>query len=548
MKSSISPISGAASLPLPAVDDAASRRRPTTDGQHHGTDPQLAGLSPRRGAARITVASASASEAPDATRINAMPDPAPTTVAHRANRVMFSIIRPIAFLSTKADVGTHRDAMRLSARGVVFSRSKATLGGSDVGMVGMLDGQEHLVKTGISRSLLGQAVACCAKGNADEANKRLGYIVGSAVRLLDGAIDKQTIQQLLTRAFHAFLDTEKGKALTEKARTEALDIDDVCEIHACLIAADPRLRNPLGVPILFDVVNVAAAQDLVNGLQGRYLSPENIPDSSLLTLPNNALIASRLIHDAEPLDTFLTRPFLPPGVSLAQAKRAAARVKNAAAGSHTQTDELAKEHALLARINDPVALRSGKQALIDTLRHNGLDGLFASLLARLTLGESSDLGPDNMLVILGEQRRRKVISIDVTGFRYDREKDAAANAREPLRYGWGNLVQTPEQALQVLLDASVMSNRYAKGLGGVHAMVIDAIREALAQQATPEVAMVKQWYATLDVDATTSCLRSLGDQLGSMSEAGWMPDAALVNQVLARHSSFLSNVVEKSRQ
>ncbi len=318
--------------------------------------------------------------------------------------------------------------MSLSESAVVFSRSKATLGGSDVGMVGMLDGQEHLVKTGISRSLLGQAVKCCAKGQGAEANKRLGYIVGSAARLLEGSMDKQATQQWLTLAFHAFLDTEKGKRLTEKAKTDALDIDDVCEIHESLVAADPRLRNPLGIPALFDIINVAAAQDLVNALQARHLPRQNIPDSSLLTLPDNAFIASRLIHDAEPLDTFLTKAFLPPDVSLAQAKQAAVRVKSAA-GSGAQADELAADHALLARINDPVNLRSGKQALIDTLRHSGLDGLFASLLARLTLGEASDLGPDNMLVIPGEDARHKVVSIDVTGFRYDREKDTPANPR-----------------------------------------------------------------------------------------------------------------------
>ncbi len=108
--------------------------------------------------------------------------------------------------------------MSLSGSAVVFSRSKATLGGSDVGMVGMLYGQEHLVKTGISRSLLGQAVECCAKGQGAEANKRLGYIVGSAARLLEGTMDKEATQQWLTLAFHAFLDTETGTTLTEKRR------------------------------------------------------------------------------------------------------------------------------------------------------------------------------------------------------------------------------------------------------------------------------------------------------------------------------------------
>ncbi|AJD67797.1 hypothetical protein J155_01346 [Xanthomonas citri pv. citri] len=73
-----------------------------------------------------------------------------------------------------------------------------------------------------------------------------------------------------------------------KAKTGALDIDAVCEIHDNLVAADPRLRNPLGIPALFDVINVAAAQDLVNALQGHHLSRQNIPDSSLLALPNTS--------------------------------------------------------------------------------------------------------------------------------------------------------------------------------------------------------------------------------------------------------------------
>ncbi len=71
-------------------------------------------------------------------------------------------------------------------------------------------------------------------------------------------------------------------------------------------------------------------------------------------------------------------------------------------------------------INDPANLSSGQQALSEALRQKGLDGLFISLLTRLTLGESSDLGPDNMLVVPGADGRHQVVNIDVTGFRYDR--------------------------------------------------------------------------------------------------------------------------------
>ncbi|AAM36081.1 hypothetical protein J155_01345 [Xanthomonas citri pv. citri] len=76
-------------------------------------------------------------------------------------------------------------------------------------------------------------------------------------------------------------------------------------------------------------------------------------------------------------------------------------------------------------MNDPVNLRSGKQALIDTLRNSGLDGLFAWLLARLALSEASDLGPDNMLVIPGEDARYKVLSMMGPAFATTGKRPAA---------------------------------------------------------------------------------------------------------------------------
>ncbi|MBZ3918893.1 hypothetical protein Xtri_06455 [Xanthomonas campestris pv. trichodesmae] len=75
---------------------------------------------------------------------------------------------------------------------------------------------------------------CCAKGQGAEANKRLGYIVGSAARLLEGTLDKEATQQWLTLAFHAFLDTEAGKTLTEKTKTSAcygLQVRDTGTAH-----------------------------------------------------------------------------------------------------------------------------------------------------------------------------------------------------------------------------------------------------------------------------------------------------------------------------
>jgi len=184
-----------------------------------------------------------------------------------------------------------------------------------------------------------------------QANRRLGYIVDGAARLLKTDPKQGNQKQLLTQAFHAFLQAEKGKELAEKAKKDALDIADVGDIHASLINADPKLRNMLGVPVLFDVINVAAGQQLVNALQGTYLSKKHMHDSSLLAEQENALIASQLIADAKPLDTFMTESFLPPDVSLQDAKRAAALLKDPAAASSAHADDRAHAQALIAKIN-----------------------------------------------------------------------------------------------------------------------------------------------------------------------------------------------------
>ncbi|AVS69213.1 type III secretion system effector protein [Paracidovorax avenae] len=460
---------------------------------------------------------------------------------------MFLIIKHLSFLSTHSTPGDVQAASGVSGNGVVFSRSKKALGGSDVGMIGKIDGEEHLVKTGISRSLLGQAVALCAKGQIAEANKRLGYIVSAWDRLVEGGTTKGALERELTDAFHGFLQSGKGRKLAEKAKVDELDINDVSDIHASLVRADPTLRNPLGIPVIFDTINVAAAQDMVNALQGTYLAKHHIPDSSLLTVENNVLIASRLVSDATPLDVFLTQPFLPDGVSLADAKRAASLIKAAAAGNRAGPDEVARAQALVARINDPANLHSGRRALSETLQQQGLDGLFMSLLTRLTLGESSDLGPDNMLVVPGADGRHQVVNIDVTGFRYDREKDATSSSQDPVRHGWGKVIENPGLALNVLLDRSVLNSRYAKGLDPVHEAVVDCLREVLHQNATPEAAAVKRWYAALDVGRSTASLLSLRHGLGHLSGCSWMPDADLVDRVLARNASFIDNIVQKSR-
>ena len=177
-----------------------------------------------------------------------------------------------------------------------------------------------------------------------------------------------------------------------------------------------------------------------------------------------------------------------------------------------------------------------------------LGGLFVSLLARFTLGESSDLGSDNMLVVPGEDSRNQAVSIDVTGFRYARENDVPAGPRDPPRHGWGKVIDNPALALDVLLDGSVMNSRYAKGFYAVHAAVVYCLRDALRQKATPEAEEVKRWYAALDADGSTPSLLALYQGLGDIATAPWMPDAGLVGQVLERNAGFINDIVHRAQR
>ncbi|MFE3785920.1 hypothetical protein ACFXPA_47975, partial [Amycolatopsis sp. NPDC059090] len=463
-------------------------------------------------------------------------------------QAMFSIIRNVPFVSTDRDSGGASSASDILPGGVVFSRPKTALGGSEIGMIAEIDGEEHLVKTGITRSLVGQAVALYTSGKTEVAAKRLGFIVENSLRLgVESGLGKDELKRAVTDVFLAFMHTERGHELADRERTGALGIDEVTEILASLVRADPRLRNPLGIPDVFDVVNGVAGQDLVNVWHGTYLAGALIPDASLLAAPGTMLTASRLVSNAVPLETFLTRPFLPAGISLAEAKQAAALVKQADAGNIAEPADLARARELIARIADPRNLREGQRVLAAMLREKGLDGFFGSLLARLALGESADLGPDNMLMVVGDDGRNKVVNVDVTGFRYERELEVRKTPHDPPRRGWGPVVENPELALDVLLDSTVLSSRYARGLETVHRPIVDALREAIPHAAAPEANAVRRWYAALDPDEANAALLSLRPRLQSMARMDWMPDAEILDQVLRRNAAFLANIVQKSQ-
>ncbi|OHU99617.1 type III effector protein [Ralstonia solanacearum] len=428
--------------------------------------------------------------------------------------------------------------------GVVYSRAKQALGGSDVGMLAWMDGHEHLVKTGLSRSLLGQIMSCRARGQESEAEKRVGYVVDIWARLSGDDTQKDALKDQLKKTLHAFIQSEKGSRLFEKARSGDLDLTDVSGLHRALTDACPQLKNPLGMPVIFDLVNGVASQALANALQRTYLAGSHVPDATLLVSPDNVLFASRILQDAVPMDAFLTRAFLPQGVSLRDAKLAAARIKTGGA----ESAELRGARELIARICAPRQLEAGRQGLTAALQAQGMDGFFTSVLARLTIGEShNDLGPDNMLIVPGADGRHKAVNIDVTGFWESRRDSIPAIDQAPPRPGWGEVMAHPEQAADILLDANVLSGRYARGFEAVHEVVVDVLRNTLRDQAAPEAASVRAWYAAQNEAHVLASMSELQHGLRDVAQLGWMVDPEMLEKGFSRNAGFIRDVIGQAK-
>ncbi|KFX29328.1 type III effector protein [Ralstonia solanacearum] len=458
---------------------------------------------------------------------------------------LFSVTRSVPFILSRP--GQAAPSLPVAAGGgVVYSRDKQALGGSDVGMVAWMDGNEHLVKTGLPRSLLGQIVSCWATGQEADGDKRVGYLIGIWARLSGNDENKDVLETQLKTALRTFIQSENGSALFEKSKSEALDLADVSAIHRALTEACPELKNPLGMPALFELVNGAASQALANALQRTYLPEDQMPDATLLVSHDNVLLASRLLPDAVPMDDFLTRSFLPQGVSLQDAKLAAARIK---ANPEGDSAELRSARELIARLCDPQQLEAGRAGLTQALAAQGMDGFFASVLARLTIGENhKDLGPDNMLLVRGADGRNKAVNIDVTGFWEPRHGGAPTGENEQPQLGWSEVIAHPERAADILLDPTVLSGRYARGFEAVHDVVVDVLRNTLREQATPEATSVRAWYAAQDEGQLLASMSELQHALRDVAQLGWMCDAETLEKGFGRHASFIRDVVGQAKE
>jgi hypothetical protein len=157
-------------------------------------------------------------------------------------------------------------------------------GGSDVGHVVTMNTASYMIKTGITLSLLAQALKKFTEDKADKERMYLSFIVGNFTRIAGAKpedhaelskalaektgieVTKQNFADLLTQemlnTLNAFKATDAGKALLEKLKSDSLSSNDVYNIYRELT------QNPL----LKDVIGLSAFADLVSGAYGQFFS------------------------------------------------------------------------------------------------------------------------------------------------------------------------------------------------------------------------------------------------------------------------------------
>jgi len=224
------------------------------------------------------------------------------------NTLDFNLIRKFNHIqTTPEDTNTHG-----AGSVIMFSRSKDEIGGTDLGMLGKVDGEEFLIKTGLGRGYLGQFANLFLKGDMDTAGRIAGYIVDDYIRMAEANPDqKKFLQNALLVGLEIFFRSSDGKNMLDKAKEKKIDISDVNNIHGHLVSQNPNLRNVLGIPILMDVINGTAGQEPVNRYQRTYLKSHQIPNAKLFLIGSNPLIGSQFLQDATPFDKFLSQHFFP---------------------------------------------------------------------------------------------------------------------------------------------------------------------------------------------------------------------------------------------
>lgn len=397
-------------------------------------------------------------------------------------------------------------------------------GGSDIGYITRLGEDSYILKTGISLSLLAQALK-----KPEKARMYLGFIVGNFTRITSDKFEhhpdltnlliaknpgltEKKIAEVLTDelfiAFQAFQETEAGKSMQLK---DKLSTSDVYEIYHYLVKDNQVVRDIVGVAAFADVLYGAMGQLFTNSFHLYSGIPHRLIDNGRSFADNKSatklFLFSRFIPKAEPFHEILIAPFI-----------------NSSITAENTEEWLTKCEAVLL-------------ATLSNLR-----GLSAAIMIRHLMGESADLGPDNMLIVENEGLKQ-IINIDVTGFRYPRRAAFVDQRSQERRLGWEEILATDaaDKLVELLLDKSVFSKRFLMDAKNIPAdkdrakileVIIRVLKFTMIPHAAHEIEMVRNWLRMQDAEPTIRTLKS-----GAKDAFG------CINPVLAPSKHYLDNII-----
>jgi hypothetical protein len=412
-------------------------------------------------------------------------------------------------------------------------------GGTDVGHVTLIGKERYIIKTGITLSLLGQALS-----KPQKERMYLGFIVGNFTRITSDKLENHSIlsKLLLGRhpnlperklaevltdelcaTFESFKKTAAGIAMLDKTKSEPLCADDVYAIYHYLALNNEVLR---------DVVGVSAFADVVYGAMGQYFSntflqysgiPNHLLDNHQLLIARNdektLFMASRLISESVSFNTLLLKSF-----------------------TDNQLQDFSSKDEWIDKCQADLS------ASLTNLR-----GLGAAIMIRHIMGESADLGPDNMLMVVHEGQQH-IINIDVTGFRYPRRTAFIDPRSKETRLGWEEILKTDDNEILVefLLDKSVFSKRFLTDAGTIppenHAVVlkviIDVLKVKLMQHASQEIEMVRDWLNIQNSELSVASLKRCAYQVFAALNPSIKPRSNYLDNITDHASTFITESID----
>lgn len=396
-------------------------------------------------------------------------------------------------------------------------------GGTDIGhrVLDVQTAREYLVKTGMTLGLFYKILQAQHLGNESKVSRYFGFLAGSYERISGSLSDNQRREKLIAY-FKRYCETSDGSKLLEKTHSESFTIRDIYNVYYSYLAElekdeDPTLKEVICLSALEDVIKGAASQAFSNQFQSRHLLPKDVPIATIIVekTPDDEraalLLATGFIENAIGFDRFLINPFLD--------------------ALHAGGDDWVERGALQLKID---------------LEKKPVRGLCAAILLRHIMGEKSDNSPDNMVLIdTGEVRR--LINIDLTGFRYNRQKI------EESGLGWEDILLTNNKAelIEKLLHPDVLSNRFVLFCDElpedkreeIYSKINELIKISVAPYVKSEIKELRQWLSGLDAEFMEEFVSQLTRTIVDAMNARFKPSDDAIAQLQRSNRFFISKAV-----